>query len=478
MPLAQGTYNPRPLPPGAGMHLPNTAYRLVGRWPVRITHPSGRSLDAERGLLMVPSCRKQDESPAIALSFVRVPARRDCGLAPLVVLAGGPGVPAIGAFETGFFEHANRFAEICDVVTFDQRGANSALPNLDNPAPPHYDLDTVLTRETFLDAQRESARGLATYWRERGIDPNDYNTIESAYDVNDLRRTLNVPKINLHGASYGSHLSLAVLKQHGEHIDRAILCIVEGLDDTHKLPVNTDRHFRHLSELARTDRNLKGEFPDLESEIAEVLDAFEREPRTVKFANTDAHTPAGKFAVQLVIGNALGSIRAIRELPAFVRQLAKGDLATLTRRLERRLTGPGIHGMQLTMDYASGASAERARLIEAQRHDALLDDSFNLPFPFVGDVLGVDDLGDEFRVPVQSDVPTLFCAGTLDGRTPIANAEAARRGFPHSHLVIVEGATHETPELLLDVQTAFLRGEEPHVDRLVRPFAFNPFRVA
>lgn len=460
------------------MQLRNTEYRLVGRWPVRLTHASGRSLDAERGVLMVPSCRKHDESQAIALSFVRARARRDHGLAPLVVLAGGPGAPAIGSFETGFFEHVERFSEVCDVVTFDQRGANSALPNLDNPASPRYDLDAVLTRETYLDAQRASARQLATYWRDRGVDPNDYNTIESAHDVNDLRRALDVPKINLHGASYGSHLGLTVLKLHGEHVDRAILCIVEGLDDTHKLPANTDRHFRTLSELARTDRDLKGEFPDLVGEIAEVLDTFERKPQTVKFANVDARTHVGKFAVQLVIGNALGSIRAIRELPAFVRELSNGNLATLARRVERRLTGPGIHGMQLAMDFASGATAERSRLIDAQRREALLGDSFNLPFPFVGDALGVDDLGEQFRAPVQSEVPTLFCAGTLDGRTPIANAEAARRGFPHSHLVVVDGATHETPALLLDLQTAFLRGEDPQVKRLARPFAFNPFRAA
>ena len=460
------------------MHLRKSEYRLVGRWPVRLTHASGRSLDAERGLLMVPSSRKRDESPAIALSFVRVPARRDHGLAPLIVLAGGPGAPAIGSFETGFFEHVERFSAICDVVTFDQRGANSALPNLDSPAPPRYDLGAVLTREVFLGAQRASARQLATYWRERGVDPNDYNTIESAHDVNDLRRALDVPKINLHGASYGSHLGLTVLKQHGEHVDRAILCIVEGLDDTHKLPANTDRHFRHLGDLARTDRNLRGEFSDLVGEIGEVLDTFEQKPQTVQFANTDARTPVGKFALQRVIGNALGSIRAIRELPGFVRELARGDLATLARRVERQVTGPGIHGMQLAMDYASGASAERSRLIDTQRRAALLDDSFNLPFPFVGDDLGVDDLGDEFRAPVQSDVPTLFCAGTLDGRTPIANAEAARRGFPHSHLVVVEGATHETPALLLDAQTEFLQGRDPGVDRLVRPFAFNPFRAA
>ncbi|MDE0452767.1 MAG: alpha/beta fold hydrolase [Gammaproteobacteria bacterium] len=460
------------------MNLRNTEYRIVGPWPLRLVHANGRSLDAERGLLLVPSCRTHDESAAIGLPFVRVPARRDHGVAPLVVLAGGPGVPAIGAFETSFFEHVERFSEICDVVTFDQRGANGALPNLVNPLPPPYDLDAVLTRDGFLDAQRESARGLATYWHELGVDLNAYNTIENAHDVNDLRRALGVDKVNLHCASYGSHLGLTFLKTHGEHVDRAILCIVEGLDHTHKLPANVDWHFRHLSDLARTDRRLKGQFPDLFSEIAEVLDKFDRAPETVRLPTANIRTLVGKLAVQVVIGTALGSIRAIRDLPHFTRQLAKGDYTTLTRRVERWLTGPGIHGMQLAMDYASGGTAERMRLIESQRADALLGDSFNLPFPFVGDSLGVDDLGDDFRTPVESDAPTLFCAGTLDGRTPIANAKEVRHGFRNSHLIVVEGMTHELPALLLDSQTEFLQGLKPGVERLSRPFAFNPYRNA
>lgn len=285
-------------------------------------------------------------------------------------------------------------------------------------------------------------------------------------------------KVNLHCASYGSHLGLTVLKMYGEHVERAILCIVEGLDHTHKLPANVDRHFRHLSDLARTDRNLKGQFPDLFSEIAEVLDTFERAPETVKLPTANTRTSVGKLAVQVVMGNMLGSMRAIRDLPNFTRELAKGDLTTLTRRVERWLTGPGIHGMQLAMDYASGGSAERMQLIESQRTNGLLGDSFNLPFPFVGDALGVDDLGNDFRAPVESDAPTLFCAGTLDGRTPIANAEEVRRGFGNSHLIVVEGMTHELPALLLDSQTDFLQGVDSTVERLNRPFAFNPYRSA
>ena len=461
------------------MQLRNTEFQCLGPWPTRLKQAaSGRSLDAERGVLLVPSCRRRDESPAIALSFVRVPARKDFGLPPLVVLAGGPGAAAIDAFEGSFFTHVEQLSAICDVVTFDQRGCHSALPTLVNPFRPDYELDEVLTRERFLAAQRNNAVRLAAYWRERGVDLNDYNTVESAHDVDDLRKALGVDQVNLHGASYGSHLGLATIKHHGEHVGRAILCIVEGLNDTHKLPANTDRHFRHLAELARDDPMLQGQCPDLFGEIASVLDAFHREPALLEVAGADHPVPVGAFAVRFVLGNALGSIRAMKGLPNFVRELARRELATLRRRVERWLTASGIHAMMLAMDAASGASPERLRAIEAQRTRALLDDTFNLPFPFVGDALGVDDLGSAFREPVRTTMPALFCAGTLDGRTPITNAEAAMAGFANGHLIVVEGAAHETPDLLLDSQIAFLLGDGVDAARLRRPFVFDPIRRA
>ena len=96
------------------MLLKNNEHRLVGRWPSRLEHADGRALDAERGVLLVPSSRRPDESAAIALPFIRVLAERDHGLPPLVVLFGGPGVGAIDAFHGYFFEHVERLA-VCQV---------------------------------------------------------------------------------------------------------------------------------------------------------------------------------------------------------------------------------------------------------------------------------------------------------------------------------------------------------------------------
>ena len=306
------------------MHLKNTAHRLVGRWPSRLEHADGRALDAERGVLLVPSSRRRDESAAIALPFIRVPARRNHGLPPLLVLFGGPGVGAIDSFHGYFFEHVERLSAICDVVTFDQRGCHGALPDLVNAFPPDYDLAEPMTRESYLAAQRHSAARLGAYWRERGVDPNDYNTVESAHDVDDLRKALGAERVSLYGASYGSHLGLMVLRLNDEHVDRAILCLVEGPDDTHKLPGNVDRHFRHLADLAQADANLDGACMDLFAEFAAVLDELDRTPAEGNVEGVEHPVPIGRFGLQCVLGNALGSTRAMRGLPGFAYQLQRG----------------------------------------------------------------------------------------------------------------------------------------------------------
>ena len=455
------------------MHLKNTAHRLVGRWPSRLEHADGRALDAERGVLLVPSSRRRDESAAIALPFIRVPARENHGLPPLVVLFGGPGVGAIASFQGYFFEHVERLSAICDVVTFDQRGCHGALPDLVNAFPPDYDLREPMTRESYLAAQRHSAARLGAYWRERGVDLNDYNTVESAHDVDDLRKALGAERINLYGASYGSHLGLMVLRLHGERVDRAILCLVEGPDDTHKLPGNVDRHFRHLADLARADANLDGACMDLFGEFAAVLDELDRTPAEGDVEGVEQPVPIGRFGLQCVLGNALGSTRAMRGLPGFAYQLQRGDYAALVRRFDRWRINSTVHGMMLAMDHAAGASPARTRQIEAERADALLDDSFNLPFPFIGRELGVAELDDVFRTPVQSDTPTLFCAGTLDGRTPVSNAEAALRGFPNGQLIVVEGMGHDEPTVLLDAHMGFLQGRDVEDERIGMPFKFD-----
>ncbi|MEG2981749.1 MAG: alpha/beta hydrolase, partial [Stenotrophomonas sp.] len=125
-----------------------------------------------------------------------------------------------------------------------------------------------------------------------------------------------------------------------------------------------------------------------------------------------------------------------------------GPLADIVLLLRGELGA--FSAMSLAMDVASGQSPQRRALVDAQARASLFGDALNFPFPAVGDGLGLVDLGEDFRGPLRSDVPTLFISGTLDGRTPPANAEALRPGFAHGVSLLVRGASHDNEMWLGD----------------------------
>lgn len=82
------------------------------------------------------------------------------------------------------------------------------------------------------------------------------------------------------------------------------------------------------------------------------------------------------------------------------------------------------------------------------------------------------DLGDAYRRPVASTVAVLLVSGTLDARTPVAQAEELARGFPNARQLVIEGASHDddlflsSPEIVRSM-VAFLKGGEPTASRIV-----------
>ncbi len=170
----------------------------------------------------------------------------------------------------------------------------------------------------------------------------------------------------------------------------------------------------------------------------------------------------------------------MQEIPAVVYAMAHGDffdLATVT--FGRRRVGP-LSAMSLVMDCASWASTQRLERINEEAKETLLGAAIDAPFPCICEVEGMPRLGDDFRAPLRSDIPALFVSGTLDGRTPISNAEEIAEGFTsHQHLT-VRDASHggdlftSSPRIVELVKT-FLRGETLPVTEIAGPeWQFDP----
>jgi pimeloyl-ACP methyl ester carboxylesterase len=132
--------------------------------------------------------------------------------------------------------------------------------------------------------------------------------------------------------------------------------------------------------------------------------------------------------------------------------------------------------MRLVMDSSSGATLDRIAQIKREAGDALLGNAMN--FLDVGDVFGNPDLGDEYRSPIHTTVPTLFFSGTLDSSCPPFQADEVRKYFRNSVHIVVGNAGHEdmvTNAQVQQVVVEFFSGRDVSKQKIeLPPLRFLP----
>jgi pimeloyl-ACP methyl ester carboxylesterase len=428
-----------------------------------------QSVECELGKLIVRENRKNPKSNLIELAFLRLKSTAEKPGYPAVYLDGGPGSSAINlARFPDYFQAFMKLREVGDVILLDQRGIGRSKPNLSRLSSEPLPTDVFADKDLALKVFKERVKTTADYFRSQGVDILAYNTIESANDVDDLRKALSAEKINLVGFSYGTHLGLACIRYHGAHLNRVVLIGTEGPDNTDKLPGSSDKSLQQLSNIVARDSELGSKIPDLFGLLKRVLDRFEKEPVTVRI-NQSSSKPVdvkvGKFGLQFLIMRDLGDANDLPIFPAWFYTMDKGDYRILARFVERRYNqfGGGMQLMSVVMDAASGCSKARRLQIEKEAKTALLGDTVNFPFPGVGEVISNPDLGDTYRSPIKTTVPTLFFSGTFDNNTPSFQTDEVRRFFKNGTHLIVENAGHESMLVDPKVQQTmvdYLRGQD------------------
>jgi pimeloyl-ACP methyl ester carboxylesterase len=408
--------------------------------------PDGRTLDAQLGRLVVPENRTKSKSRSIELAFLRFKSTTDRPGPPIIYLAGGPGGSGINLARGARFPVFDAMREVGDVIALDQRGAGRSTPLLACQQRWNFPLDQQGDPAAFLRIALDRCRECAEHWKGQGVDLAGYNTNESADDIEDLRKALNAEKINLLAGSYGTHLALATIRRHQSSIHRASLAGVEGPDHTLKLPTYGQAILEKISELVKTDPVMSRRVPDFMGLVKQVLERLDRQPVTVGVSDLQTgkqiQVTVGKFDLQFITAQSLGSRHAMGMLPKLYESMSKGDFSNLARAALQMRREPIGSAMAFMMDCSSGASPERLARIEREAGRCLLGDGANFPFPQISAAWGNPDLGEAFRAPVRSSVPVLFVSGTLDGRTPVSNADEVQIGFPNGQQFIIDGAAH------------------------------------
>lgn len=407
------------------------------------TANASRSFDCETGYLSVPLNRSDALAKTVDLKVVRFKTDQPKRCAPFLYLAGGPGQSSFDDLHKDP-TLLQTMLSLSDVIAFDQRGTGGSRPLMRFPNSVSLSIETGFSREEFISVFKQTALEANNYWGEQGIHLYDFNTLESVADIDEICSAFSLEQMTLFGASYGSHLGLASMKFLPERVERAILGLVEGLNDTYKLPSVVDRFFRNVSsEIDAVSATDPARLSFYQSMI-EVHEALAAKPVELNFGGRKYRLT--KFMAQLAAGEALGNVKVLRQLPGIYKEATKGDFKKLCRLLKFFKEEVGsMNAMFLAMDAASSATPDRVTRIETERRECILDDSYNLPIPFIEAEIGARDLGDAFRTPFSSKIPTLMLSGEMDGRTPQRNAVRASLKFETAHQILLRSQGHRIP---------------------------------
>ena len=439
----------------------------------------GTTTPAFRGVVKVPENRANPSGRTIELHYVRFPATTPQAGPPIIYLAGGPGGSGVATARGRRFPLFMAMRAFGDVIALDQRGTGWSAAAPDCPVDP-APLDKPASVKDITAAARAELEKCRAFWTKEGFDVAGYTTVESARDLDALRTHLRAEKVTLWGISYGTHLALAAVKVLGPRIDRLVLASAEGLDQTVKLPSRTDAYFQRLQAAIDEQPAAKAMLPDAAGLMRAVHAQLERAPVMIPLPGQAGRVLLTKTLMQQMASGSISDPRGAARMLLLYGAVAGRQYAPVAQVLARYLPYLSPNKLPLmpaAMDVASGIGAERLQRVEREAKTAVLGDLLNYPMPHLAGALDLD-LGDGFRTPPTSDVPTLLLSGTLDGRTYPESQQEAVRKLSNVTTVTVTNAGHNlfmvSPEVTATIER-FMRGELKGDTTIeVAPPAFMP----
>lgn len=433
----------------------------------------------ELAVVRVPEHRARVGSRLIDVAFIRLRSTAASPGTPVLFLPGSPG-GASGTQTlraTAFLPFFEILRAAGDVIVLDYRGSGLSTPRLMCPRTEVFPADAFASRANAFRLFEDQARRCAATQSAAGTDLAGYTWMEIAEDIEDVRRALNVPKVTLVGFSSGTQAALAALRAHQSSYERVVFLGSEGPDHTRKLPLAMDRQLAAIDVMIGETQALRANIPDFKALVSRVLTRLDTQPAIVKITmpnGTRLTGPVGRFALEFITSRSLSGPDEFAMLPALYASLDHGDASRLSRVLQGFVNRPTPSPLAYVLDGASGVSADRAARIRAEEPMSLLGRGLSFPFPDIGAAWGYADLGDAYRAPVRSRVPSLFVTGALDGNTPVEQADLIRRGFANSVHVVVRRAGHTAvlgSTAVAETIVAFLQGRNVRDARL---FVTNP----
>ncbi len=422
-----------------------------------------RKAPTDCGWLIVPEDWEKPHEQKLKLPVVVFRARNpDPSLNPIIYLSGGPGLPALGPNGNdiaGWGKDANSIYAGRTLVVFDQRGTGLSMPKLEcrdgdspmiwHPVSKNREAFGDLTARVHAAYSACAARHLAA-----GRRLTAFNTLQSANDVEALRRALNLDDVVLWGISYGTRLAMAVMELYPETVSAAILDSIflpQAVYPTSKTGVFgavLDRLFK----ACHADERCAEAYPDLRDRLLRALAQLEKDPAIIEITNfVDSDPLYARIDHTMflsVLYDQMYSTARVPGLPTLISGVAQGEYWRLKSYVEYIVFGgrfPGNLAMGVTLAMTCNDNAERA----SKQTSARDPESYPYLEKFVA---GERELWPcaiwptkpttRNHAAVSGDIPALLLAGGFDPATTVEMAEIAAESLSASHLFIFPASGH------------------------------------
>ena len=425
------------------------------------------------GFVEVPKQHDDAEGATLRIPVIVVESENPADATPVFYLEGGPG--GAGLEILGDRESVEQLDLFFDAggenrswVFFNQRGTGDI-----DPQP-----DCLTNSDEAGDLETDLATGEDCYRsnRDAGFDAGDYNSVESAKDIDLIRRGLGLNRISLYGTSYGTLLAQHVVRVMPEGSIESIVLdgvVPMGRDLRRDLPTHMADVIRATFEACSEDAECAEAYPNLESEFDTLIDGFSEAPLTFDLSYRDISGAPVEETVALdtasflylVVGQGfvvpgyaeifpaiVMGLRQIQDggsVPDLMNELAQAlafyeqseeegfsrDMYTYTTCSEWGSFGQGDYRTEDVPTHLREASVLAAR--GEYELDALLCETW-----------GQDRLPNDAVEVAQSDIPTLILNGSFDLQTParygseVADnlSESYNAVFPTGHVVLGDGS--------------------------------------
>lgn len=416
---------------------------------------------------------------------------------PVLRTLGGPGASSLRMVRS---RSQAPWLKNRDLIIFEQRGTRYAQPALECPEVSESNIASAkkqLDAKTARAYEIKAARACFERLQGQGIDLSAYNSAESAADIEDLRRVLNIEKINLWGVSYSARLMLNVMRDYPNGIRSVVL------ESTMPTEVNYDEvgvdgivyALERLFTNCRADAECAAAYPNLENEFYEAVARLNKEPVSASAKDEksgesfEIKLNGDDFATWIVDYLLSDSAEAIKDAPLVIHASFLGKTEAFKRYAADKLSPSNYSlGMRYSVWCGEEIPFENRRKITAQ----------SLAYPRLKgyEVMALPEICSVWKVSpakpienkaVKSDIPTFVVGAEYDAYTPPAwGKRAASKNLKTSFFVEIPWAGHgpafSTP-CLRDLVAAFF--DDPKnapnsaecVEKVRRQFKFTARKI-